>query len=204
MPVLQVEQGSRTGLSFAATGHLKNLIIKSTLAPCVEHLSGTLLIDDCNLWCDTKGLSHLVLPITTNIGGTTATRGNDGDDTRRKMGRKVQKIKKDELIVSQCEFEKTTKGSAVLILSKKGRLQGARAIHLRRKTLLWFSVVVEKREDAMEDAMVVQHHLKVPPPLKSPVGEICPIHNDDDALVLEKRSGQWRHSIPTQCYLKPE
>jgi hypothetical protein len=218
MPVLQVEPGSRTGLSFAATGQVKNLIIKATLASCVEHLSGTLLIDDCNLWCDTRGLSHLVLPIITNVGVMTTRRDDGGteDNTNNKRRRKVQKKKKkDELIVSQCEFEKTTEGSAVLILSKKGRLQGARAIHLSRKTcpILWFSVattldledkVVETGNGALD--ATVQHRKK--PGTESLIRKTCPLYIDDDddddgTLVLEKRSGQWRHSIPTlpaQCY----
>jgi len=216
-------------LSFAATGQVKNLIIKATLASCVEHLRGTLLIDDCNLWCDTRGLSHLVLPIVTNVGVMTTGGDDDGtdDNTNNKRRRIVQKKKKkkkkkkkDELIVSQCEFEKTTEGSAVLILSKKGRLQGARAIHLSRKTcpILWFSVsttldleekVVEKGNGAL--GAMAQH--KKEPGMKSLIRETCSLYSDDDdddddALVLEKRSGQWRHSIPTlptQCYhLKPE
>lgn len=52
-------------LRFGATARLSNLTVLGGMAGCVEHLQGRLVVENCVLRCDARGLRHLAAPVTT-------------------------------------------------------------------------------------------------------------------------------------------
>ncbi|KAJ0845966.1 hypothetical protein HanRHA438_Chr15g0719591 [Helianthus annuus] len=59
-------------LEFLSTCKLANLIVKAELGCCLLHRSGRLIIEVCNLQCESNPLDYLSYVIITTAGGCEA------------------------------------------------------------------------------------------------------------------------------------
>ena len=92
-------------LHFAATaGKVSNIAIEGGIGGCIAHYKGRLLIEECSLRCDARGLQHLAAPLVSfACTGARRTSTNDnneelkgGLEVGRAVNQDLESIKEDQ------------------------------------------------------------------------------------------------------------
>ncbi|KAD0260896.1 hypothetical protein R6Q59_028136 [Mikania micrantha] len=123
---LVCSRGSESALEFLSTCKLANLTVTAELGCCLLHRSGRLIIEDCNLQCESNPLDYLSYAIITTAGGCDAALPS----AAQKHG--------DSVSVSQTRIKG---GAKAVLTSGTLALQRVRVIYSPTSILFWFDVV---------------------------------------------------------------
>lgn len=123
---LLCSRGSDSALEFLSTCKLAKLTVKAELGCCLLHRSGRLIIEDCNLQCESNPLDYLSYAIITTAGGCEPL----PPSTAKRNG--------DSVSVSQTRIKG---GAKAVLTSGTLALQQVRVIYAPTSILFWFDVV---------------------------------------------------------------
>lgn len=115
-----------SALEFLSTCKLANLTVKAELGCCLLHRSGRLIIEDCNLQCESNPLDYLSYAIITTAGGREAALPS----AAQRNG--------DSVSVSETRIKG---GAKAVLTSGTLALQRVRVIYGPTSILFWFDVV---------------------------------------------------------------
>lgn len=117
-------------LQFLCTSRLYNLTIDCTLSSCILHEGGRLQLENCILKCDPRGLPHLFQPLVSSACSGSV-------EVRECI---LEHLVENSSREKECDY--VSRPHVVGLSSKSSVLRDARAIHLSRRTYLWFSIEV--------------------------------------------------------------
>ncbi|MFS7988366.1 putative F-box domain, leucine-rich repeat domain superfamily, F-box-like domain superfamily [Helianthus anomalus] len=123
-PSIEEAVSAASALEFLSTCKLANLTVKAELGCCLLHRSGRLIIEDCNLQCESNPLDYLSYAIITTAGGCEATLSS----AAHKNG--------DSVCVSQTRIKG---GAKAVLTSGTLALQRVRAIYAPTSILFWYN-----------------------------------------------------------------
>ncbi|KAL7616751.1 hypothetical protein Lser_V15G04171 [Lactuca serriola] len=127
---LLCSRGSDSALEFLSTCKLANLTVKAELGCCLLHRSGRLIIEDCNLQCESNPLDYLSYAIITTAGGGCGPPPPPPSAAKITGG--------DSVSVSQTRI---MGGAKAVLTSGTLALQQVRVIYARTSMCFWFNVV---------------------------------------------------------------
>lgn len=110
-------------LTFEASSLVSNISIFGDVGGCIAHTSGRLLVEDCILNCNARGLYHLASPV----------------DFLAKRSRTCSRPAA-RLVVAATSC---AGGSSAVRLSQDGRLHNVRVVYEKSKFLFWFEVSLQ-------------------------------------------------------------
>ena len=115
--------GAGPGVTVSCAARFCGLELSASLASCVLHAGGRLLLDDCSLRCADHALAHLSPPLVSD-----ARRGGS-------------------VVVSNCRF---SGGTSAVACRARARLSDVRCLLAPRAAFYWFRVDAEQLLEAEE------------------------------------------------------